>query len=120
MKNAEAGDDPQEGVNDFKLPQYLGPNPPTGEHRYVITVYALDSMIHLGKKVRGSTVQYSAMQWSAAHISVEQCRAVQNSTAHQNAALCSALETSPAQEGTVYHRKLSTSQPSTVQHSAVQ
>ncbi|CAI7817210.1 unnamed protein product [Closterium sp. NIES-54] len=39
----------QEGVNDFKLPHYRGPNPPTGTHCYDIAVYALDCRIHMGK-----------------------------------------------------------------------
>ncbi|CAI5485329.1 unnamed protein product [Closterium sp. Naga37s-1] len=38
-----------EGVNDFKLPHYRGPNPPTGTHRYDIAVYALDCRIYMGK-----------------------------------------------------------------------
>ncbi|GBG85103.1 hypothetical protein CBR_g39562 [Chara braunii] len=43
----------KEGHNDFKVPGYIGPNPPpNGTHRYVIRVYALDQMMgKLGNKV---------------------------------------------------------------------
>jgi Raf kinase inhibitor-like YbhB/YbcL family protein len=47
----------QEGVNDFKVPHYKGPLPPTGTHRYVITAYALDSMLKLGSKVTKEKLQ---------------------------------------------------------------
>jgi len=40
-----------EGVNDFKVPHYKGPLPPTGTHRYLFTLYALDSRVNAGKKV---------------------------------------------------------------------
>lgn len=40
----------QEGINDFKVPHYKGPLPPTGVHRYVFTLYALDSELHVGKR----------------------------------------------------------------------
>ncbi|BBN16896.1 hypothetical protein MPTK1_7g10210 [Marchantia polymorpha subsp. ruderalis] len=42
--------DIQEGVNDFKVPGYRGPSPPTGEQRIEFRVYALDSKMNLGKK----------------------------------------------------------------------
>ncbi|KAJ7515843.1 hypothetical protein O6H91_22G030800 [Diphasiastrum complanatum] len=41
----------QEGVNDWKVPGYRGPNPPVGNHRYVFTLYALDTELNLGNKV---------------------------------------------------------------------
>ncbi|CAI5518947.1 unnamed protein product [Closterium sp. Naga37s-1] len=51
MEDIDAPDPeaPIEGVNDFKLPHYRGPNPPTGTHRYDIAVYALDCRIYMGK-----------------------------------------------------------------------
>ena len=42
----------QEGVNDFKLPGYRGPSPPAGDHRYEIWLFALDSRVDAGHKVR--------------------------------------------------------------------
>ncbi len=41
----------QEGVNDFKLPGYKGPNPPTGLHHYSIKLYALDTKLKVSRKV---------------------------------------------------------------------
>lgn len=35
------------GVNDFKKVEYGGPCPPSGTHRYVFKVYALDVMLDL-------------------------------------------------------------------------
>jgi len=45
----DAGDpSPREGVNDFGDPQYGGPCPPGGEeHRYVFSLYALDTTLDL-------------------------------------------------------------------------
>lgn len=40
----------QEGVNDFKVPGYRGPNPPIGVHRYFIKLYALDTKLKVGRK----------------------------------------------------------------------
>lgn len=34
-----------EGINDFGSMEYGGPCPPSGKHRYVFTIYALDSML---------------------------------------------------------------------------
>lgn len=38
-----------EGVNDFGKQGYGGPCPPSGTHRYVFKVYALDSVLELGE-----------------------------------------------------------------------
>ena len=38
----------REGLNDFRKTGYDGPSPPSGTHRYVFTVYALDRMLELG------------------------------------------------------------------------
>lgn len=35
----------QQGLNDFGLRAYGGPCPPSGTHRYVCTLYALDTML---------------------------------------------------------------------------
>ena len=47
-----AHQDMQEGVNDLKASGYRGPLPSSGSHRYEIKVYALDSRIDVGNKVR--------------------------------------------------------------------
>jgi hypothetical protein len=41
----------QEGVNDFKVPGYKGPNPPAGLHHYSIKLYALDTKLKVSRKV---------------------------------------------------------------------
>jgi Raf kinase inhibitor-like YbhB/YbcL family protein len=38
----------RQGVNDFKRKGYGGPCPPSGTHRYVFKVYALDRVLELG------------------------------------------------------------------------
>lgn len=41
---------PQEstqGINDFETQGYSGPCPPSGKHRYIFTVYALDAVLEL-------------------------------------------------------------------------
>lgn len=38
-----------QGKNDFKFVGYGGPTPPSGTHRYVITVYALSGKVKLKK-----------------------------------------------------------------------
>lgn len=40
----------REGINDFKIPSYRGPNPPTGEHNYEFRLYALDAFPKVPKK----------------------------------------------------------------------
>ncbi|CAK9236283.1 unnamed protein product [Sphagnum troendelagicum] len=40
----------QEGVNDFKVPGYKGPNPPAGLHHYSIKLYALDTKLKVSRK----------------------------------------------------------------------
>lgn len=47
----------KEGVNDFKVPHYKGPLPPTGVHRYVFTLYALDSELNVGKRLSKEKLQ---------------------------------------------------------------
>jgi hypothetical protein len=37
----------QAGENDFGRAQYDGPQPPSGKHRYIFTLYALDSSLPL-------------------------------------------------------------------------
>lgn len=36
-----------EGINDFQKPNYGGPCPPSGTHRYFIKIYALDALLDL-------------------------------------------------------------------------
>ncbi|KAL6003300.1 hypothetical protein ACLOJK_023523 [Asimina triloba] len=42
----------KEGNNDWKVPGWWGPKPPTSGHRYRFRLYALDEMTNLGHKVR--------------------------------------------------------------------
>ena len=42
----------REGINDFKIPSYRGPNPPVGEHNYEFHLYALDDFPKVPKRVR--------------------------------------------------------------------
>ncbi len=39
----------QQGMNDFRKLDYGGPCPPSGTHRYFFKVYALDTLLNLGK-----------------------------------------------------------------------
>lgn len=41
----------KEGHNDYKVPGWRGPMPPTSGHRIEFKLYALDDMLHLGNKV---------------------------------------------------------------------
>ncbi len=38
-------DGTQQGLSDFRRPGYGGPCPPSGTHRYVFTLYALDTAL---------------------------------------------------------------------------
>ncbi|HKA14367.1 MAG TPA: YbhB/YbcL family Raf kinase inhibitor-like protein [Myxococcota bacterium] len=47
-EGAGAGDLPagaKQGVNDWSSPRYRGPCPPSGRHRYVFKLYALDTVL---------------------------------------------------------------------------
>lgn len=44
---ANLGEGIQQGTNDFRGPGYGPPCPPTGTHRYVFTLYALDARLSL-------------------------------------------------------------------------
>lgn len=46
-KQAQLPDGSRQGQNDFDKTGYLGPCPPTSVHRYVFTLYALDSKLNL-------------------------------------------------------------------------
>ena len=52
------------GSNDFGRTGWAGPCPPSGEHRYVFTLYALDAPLELGEgasadQVRGALADHS-------------------------------------------------------------
>ena len=49
-----------EGLNDWKVPGYKGPCPPVGCHRYVSTLYALDTTLSLQHPSKETLLQ--AMQ----------------------------------------------------------
>jgi Raf kinase inhibitor-like YbhB/YbcL family protein len=36
-----------QGINDFRKLEYGGPCPPSGTHRYIFKLYALDEKLHL-------------------------------------------------------------------------
>ena len=50
-------DAPAEGVNDFGRIGWGGPCPPSGEHRYTFTLYALDAPLALAGAPRGDQVR---------------------------------------------------------------
>lgn len=59
-----------EGTNDFKVRDYRGPCPPSGTHRYIFKVYALDALIdlpgrsrkfHLEKAMGGHILAYGEL-----------------------------------------------------------
>jgi len=50
----------KQGTNDFNKIGYSGPAPPSGTHRYIFTIYALDSELNLGVGATKSQVN-SAM-----------------------------------------------------------
>ncbi|KAK1271101.1 hypothetical protein QJS04_geneDACA006060 [Acorus gramineus] len=41
----------KEGNNDYKVPGWRGPKPPSRGHRFEFRLYALDDELHLGNKV---------------------------------------------------------------------
>ena len=45
------------GNNDYGRAEYAGPKPPTGEHRYFIWVYALDSRLDLAHGAERAEVE---------------------------------------------------------------
>ncbi|MBN2353792.1 MAG: YbhB/YbcL family Raf kinase inhibitor-like protein [Spirochaetales bacterium] len=47
--SAQGGPSPgmSQGINDFRRTGYGGPSPPSGTHRYVFTLYALDAALGL-------------------------------------------------------------------------
>jgi Raf kinase inhibitor-like YbhB/YbcL family protein len=54
---AASRDAPRQGVNDFGRPGYTGPCPPSGSHRYVFTLYALDALLGLPGTPRAEEVR---------------------------------------------------------------
>ncbi len=46
-----------EGMNDFSRTSYMGPCPPSGEHRYFINVYALKDTLGLESKAQREKVE---------------------------------------------------------------
>ena len=50
-----------QGTTDFKTAEYGGPCPPSGTHRYVFKLYALDTSLNLGSSATKKDVE-SAMQ----------------------------------------------------------
>ena len=50
-----------EGTNDFRRTKYGGPCPPSGTHRYMFKVYALDARLNLPQSTTKKSLQ-AAMQ----------------------------------------------------------
>jgi Raf kinase inhibitor-like YbhB/YbcL family protein len=50
-------DAPTQGINDFGKLGYGGPCPPSGEHRYRFTLYALDAVLPLPAAPRAATLR---------------------------------------------------------------
>ena len=48
-----------EGMNNFRRAGWAGPCPPSGSHRYVFTLYALDTMIDLAEGATRNDLQES-------------------------------------------------------------
>jgi hypothetical protein len=46
-KSAALADGTKQGISDFKRPGYGGPCPPSGTHRYLFKLYALDTTLDL-------------------------------------------------------------------------
>jgi len=46
-----------EGINDFQQLHYGGPCPPSGTHRYVFKVYALDSLLDLPANTKKNQIE---------------------------------------------------------------
>jgi Raf kinase inhibitor-like YbhB/YbcL family protein len=63
--NAPEGSAPQgstEGLNGAGQPGYTGPCPPSGEHRYIFTVYALSGVPDLDAATSGKTELLAAIE----------------------------------------------------------
>lgn len=50
-----------QGMNDFRKIEYGGPCPPSGTHRYFFKLYALDTLLTLGKNADKASLE-AAMQ----------------------------------------------------------
>lgn len=49
--------DVRHGLNDYGQPEYAGPKPPNGEHRYFFHAYALDTRLDLPNAVSRAEVE---------------------------------------------------------------
>jgi Raf kinase inhibitor-like YbhB/YbcL family protein len=49
----------QQGMSDFRKPDYGGPCPPSGTHRYFFKLYALDTLLGLGKSATKADLEKS-------------------------------------------------------------
>ena len=54
---AASPDAPPQGLNGFGRPGYAGPCPPSGSHRYVFALYALDTLLGLPGAPRADEVR---------------------------------------------------------------
>lgn len=60
-KKAALSDGTKQGVSDFKRPGYGGPCPPSGTHRYMFKLYALDTVLDLEQSATKAKLE-SAMK----------------------------------------------------------
>jgi Raf kinase inhibitor-like YbhB/YbcL family protein len=57
----------QQGMNDFRKLGYGGPCPPSGTHRYFFKLYALDTLLNLGKGATKADLEKSMKGRILAH-----------------------------------------------------
>lgn len=55
------------GMNDFKQQAYGGPCPPSGTHRYIFTLYALDNPLTLSAGARRAALEQAMQPYILAH-----------------------------------------------------
>lgn len=56
-KSAALADGTKQGISDFKRPGYGGPCPPSGTHRYMFKLYALDATLDLAENTTKAKVE---------------------------------------------------------------
>jgi hypothetical protein len=67
LNEGQTPDGAMAGMNDFKHQAYGGPCPPSGTHRYIFTLYALDSPLSLSAGTRRHTLEQAMQSHILAH-----------------------------------------------------
>ena len=57
VKEGSVPEGSQQGMNDFRKQNYGGPCPPSGTHRYLFKLYALDSLLNLNPRSTKADVE---------------------------------------------------------------